>query len=190
MALGNNLVKQNTSVEKEDGIMSEGGKIDGPVEILDDEAVADINTNLQQYCIFRAGSEEYALPIYLIKEVVKYTRPAPLPQMPAYILGATNIRGNVFGILDIQLFFNINSTEEHKYLLVLDHETYKMSIGIPEVPDSLLIEDSEIENLNSSTLKSKVSQKYMKGVIKRDNRMIILFDIEAIISSEQFTSVS
>jgi len=186
MALGNNLVKQDKSLElNENEGLIETETTDQSEALISESEAKD--SKFEQYCIFQAGNEEYALPIHLIKEVVKYAPPTPLPQMPPYILGATNIRGNVFGILDIQLFFNIKSEQEHKYLLVLDHEVYKMSIGIPEVPDSLLIEESEIENLNSSTLKTKVGQKYMKGVIKRDSRMIILFDIEGIISSEKFT---
>ena len=188
MALGNNLVKQDKSLESKENEELKETETANQSEALSSESEGEAkDSKYEQYCVFKTGNEEYALPIHLIKEVVKYAPPAPLPQMPPYILGATNIRGNVFGILDIQLFFNIKSEQDHKYLLVLDHEVYKMSIGIPEVPDSLLIEDSEIENLNSSTLKTKVGQKYMKGVIKRDNRMIILFDIEGIISSEKFT---
>ncbi len=188
MALGKNLITQEENVQVEEGdLVPEEVQTDMENE---ETAIQEQQTNLVQYCVFKTGREEYALPIHLIKEVVKFTKPAPLPQMPSYILGATNIRGNVFGILDIQKFFNIKSVEEHNYLLVLDHEVYKMAIGIPEVPDSIIIDEDEIEQLNSSMIKSKVGQKYLKGVIKKEQRMIILFDIEGIISSEKFTQAA
>jgi len=192
MALGNNLTKQQTSIigeENEESLETISDDQEVSTEEEDSNKEKE-NLNLQQYCVFKIGREEYAIPIHIVKEVVKFSKPAPLPQMPAYILGVTNIRGNVFGILDIQRFFNIQSDQKHNYLLVLDHEEYEMSIGIPDVPDSMIIAENEIENLNSSTLKSQVGQKYLKGIIKKDNRMIILFDVNGIISSERFTVIS
>ena len=35
-----------------------------------------------QYCVFSLGAEEYAIPIDTVKEVVKFSKPAPIPQMP------------------------------------------------------------------------------------------------------------
>lgn len=146
--------------------------------------------DLKQFCVFRIGSEEYALPIEVIKEVVKFKEPAPIPQMPSYIVGMTNIRGNIFGILDLEKFFSVGSDSDHRYLLVLDHADFSMAIGIPDVPDSILIDEDNIEDLKTSTKNSSLGQQYLKGVIKTDDRMIILFDVVAIISNENFTSIS
>lgn len=155
--------------------------------IASDDDQTDDLAKMVQYCVFKAGDEEYAIPIDHIKEVVKYSSPAPLPQVPNYILGMSNIRGNIYGILDIELFFQVKTSPvEHKYLLVLDHENFKMAIGIEDVPDSLIVQDDMLEELKSSAFKSSISQKYLKGVIKKDKRMIIVFDIMGIISGEQF----
>lgn len=195
MALGNNLIKQIKETDDESNSNNDEVVIDSFNEIQeeDEESLVDAvedNKNLQQYCVFRTNQEEYAIPIELVQEVVKFSNPTPVPQMPSYILGMTNIRGNVFGILDIEKFFSLDTDVNHKYLLVLDHEDFKMAIGIPEVPDSIIIDQSEIENLSSSTIKSQVGQKYLKGVIKKDKRMIIVFDIEGIVSSDKFTILS
>ena len=43
----------------------------------------------------------------------------------------SNVRGNIYGVMDLQIFFQgDNKDDEHKYLLVIDHETYKMAIRI------------------------------------------------------------
>ena len=198
MALGNNLTKHSEEVEKP--LESEPAdqqrsaeKIqheDEEDDFFEGEGELENNKRLQQFCVFRTNQEEYAIPIDLVQEVVKYRKPTPLPQMPSYILGMTNIRGNIFGVFDIERFFSLDTDVVHNYLLVLDHEVFKMTIGIPEVPDSISISEDEIENLSSSIIKSKVGQKYLKGVIKKENRMIILFDIEGIISSDNFTIAS
>ena len=191
MALGNNITKQTKDVSNDSPSEISEVKTDENVELEEVEESGEEerseHKNLQQFCVFKTNQEEYAIPIEIVQEVVKFRKPTLVPQMPPYIIGMTNIRGNVFGVLDIERFFGLESDANHNYLLVLDHETFKMTIGIPEVPDSLIIAEDEIENLSSSTIKSQVGQKYLKGVIKKENRMIILFDVEGIISSDKFT---
>ncbi|NQZ77382.1 MAG: purine-binding chemotaxis protein CheW [Ekhidna sp.] len=180
MSLGENLTK-DTSSDKP----SDEEKIS---ESQDAEQIEDRN----QFCIFRAGKEEYAVPINLVKEVVPIPEIAPLPQMPNHILGMSNVRGNIFGIIDLGVFFRSSDDFENegKYLLVIDHEVYQMGIMIPDVPDTMMVAESMIEQLSTSTIKTQTGQKYLKGIIKKDQRMIILFDILGLISSEKFTEVS
>ncbi len=186
MALGGNLLK-NDPKKEETAAASQA--VDDTLDPTNNESIDQ--SKLVQYCVFKAGDEEYAIPIDLIKEVVKYSQPAPLPQVPNYILGMSNIRGNIYGILDIELYFHVRTSPvEHKYLLVLDHDTYKMAIGIEDVPDSLIINEDMLEELKTSAFKSTISQKYLKGVIKKDKRMIIVFDIMGIVSAESFAITS
>ena len=145
--------------------------------------------SLSQFCVFKSHEEEYAIPINLVKEVVPFPKIASVSQMPPYIIGMTNVRGNIYGVLDLGIFFNANSdrASEKKYLLVLEHDVFQMAIAIPNVPDTLTASEDMIEQLSAARLKSVNVQKYLKGIIKKDRRMIILFDILGIISSEKFT---
>lgn len=188
MALGNNLARQEKKEDKEEIAEKPVSKKDDEFEEVDESDIEEVEKkNLKQFCVFKAGSEEYALPMDLVKEVVKSTKQAPLPQMPDYILGMTNIRGNIYGIMDLEVFFRVGSNAKHNFLLVLNLDDFNMAIGIAEVPDSLIVDMEEIEELKSSTLKSVMGQKHLKGVIKKDTRMIIIFDIEGIVSNENFT---
>lgn len=188
MALGKNLTKKTDS---SDSHMEEDVKTSE--ESLDDAQSSEQKENQHesshQFCVFKSGQEEYAIPINLVKEVVLFPKTAPVTQMPHYIIGMANVRGNIFGVLDLDRFFKVNSDEQskNKYLLVLEHDEYQMAIAIPNVPDTLMVSDGMIEELSASRLKSTIGQKYLKGIIKKDRRMIILFDILGMISSEKFT---
>lgn len=201
MALGKNVKKKpdQTSSQSEgkanDDVQElvkqaeETGKLDISIPEKEEEQIED--KFLNQYCIFQAGKEEYAVPIDVVKEVVKYTTPAPIPQMPSYIIGMSNIRGNIYGVLDLELFFQGSIKEEtHQYLLVLDHDVYKMAIRIKDVPNSLMVSEEMIEQITSSTFKSVVGQKYLKGIIKKDKRMIVLFDILGMVASDKFVEIN
>ncbi len=189
MALGNNLTKKT---DNSDSLIQED--VETPtvstndVE-LDEQQQENQHESVHQFCVFMSGKEEYAIPINLVKEVVLFPKTAPVTQMPHYIIGMTNVRGNIFGVLDLGRFFHIKSEEqtENKYLLVLEHDEYQMAIAIPNVPDTMMVSDEMIEELSASRLKSAIGQKYLKGIIKKDRRMIILFDILGMISSDKFT---
>lgn len=190
MALGTNLGTKAGNVERsleqetvaEDNNTREINKPDQ--ELVREEVVVK-----NQYCVFKLGAEEYAIPIEVVKEVVKYSDPAPIPQMPNYILGMSNVRGNIYGVMDLECYFKgVSMGTNRNYLLVLDHETYKMSISIEQVPNSLMVAEGEVEQLNASSFKSVIGQKFLQGIIKLDNRMIVLLNILDMISSEDFTS--
>ncbi|WP_370086813.1 chemotaxis protein CheW [Ekhidna sp.] len=193
MALGENLTKKSSDQKSE--------KVEGKpteTEHLKTTALEDVDSEdegfvtLEQFCVFRAGKEEYALPIHMVKEVVKLPPMAYVPQMPDYLTGMVNVRGSIYGILDLTTFFKGTDNqvnEEYKYLLVIDHEEYKMGILITDVPDTVSIPVDSIEKLTSSTIKSVKGRKYLQGIIKKDKRMIILFDILEMISSPKFTEV-
>lgn len=196
MALGKNLTKRqnpeqpkdkSASKEKDDA-KSDPEKPKDEVEAGSGEATEEDNIkSYQQFCVFKSGREEYAISIDLVREVVPYPASAYVPQMPDYLKGMANVRGNIYGILDLAEFFKVDNEASPKYLMVLDIEDYQMGIAIPDVPNTLMISDDMIESLSTSRLKSTIGQKYLKGIIKKDRRMIILFDILGMISSDKFT---
>ncbi|MEQ9468078.1 MAG: chemotaxis protein CheW [Ekhidna sp.] len=194
MALGNNLNKKSTSerVEANPVLAEKQGneKVASETQVLESEN--EKSEAFHQFCVFSSGGEEYAIPINLVKEVVPFPPIAEVPQMPEYILGMANVRGNIFGVLDLKTFFQGEDDSEtnYRFMLVLEHDIFQMSIAIPDVPDTLMVSGKMIEKLTASRLKSVLGQKYLKGIIKKDKRMIILFDILGMISSEKFTQTS
>jgi len=191
MALGNNLnTSSKEAVEEriENDLLTEQGPPEHPNDQHD--LAEEVAVSKSQYCVFKSGTEEYAISIDAVKEVVKYSEPAPIPQMPNYILGMSNVRGNIYGVMDLECFFKgVVMGSDRNYLLVLDHETYKMSISIEEVPNSILVADDQVEQLNATSFKSVIGQKFLQGIIKLENRMIILLNILDMIASEDFTSL-
>ena len=191
MALGNNLVvkkKRHKNKQASHPPKAKSEKTDLKEEAIHTNHLAEENNIRNQYCVFKAGMEEYAISMNVVKEVVKFSKLAPIPQMPDYILGMCNVRGNIYGVMDLSCFFkDIVTNTERNYLLILDHDEFKMAISIERVPDSLIISGHEVERLNTSSLKSMVRQKFLQGIIKLEKRMIILINVLDMISSQEFS---
>ncbi|MEO1253920.1 MAG: chemotaxis protein CheW [Bacteroidota bacterium] len=193
MALGKNLSKKESpKVDKVDADPVLSKRSESEKKSSKSEEIQEAEIKKLQYCVFKCGSEFYGIPIELVKEVVASPEITALPQMPKYILGMVNVRGNIYGILDLNSFFQNEklTTDEKSYLLLLEHEDYQVAITIPQVPDTVMTNESDIEDLPTSRLKSTTGQKYLRGVIKKDQRMIILFDILGMVSSDKFTQVN
>ncbi len=190
MALGRNLTKKELEEKKVEETPSSSSSTK---EAMSEQAVelASNEDNAKQYCVFKSGSEYYGIPIELVKEVVISPKSSPVPQMPSYVTGMVNVRGNIYGVLDLRIFFQNEKVESDSvpYLLLLEHDEYHMGITIPGVPDTILVYESEIEDLPTSRLKSITGQKYLKGIIKKDKKMIILFDIMGMISGKKFAEI-
>lgn len=192
MALGKNLKKRDSPseasvVEVEE--LVEEPKIEESHEESDEVPEEDHETkSVTMMCVFKAGGEEYAFPIDAVSEVVKHVAIAPVPQMPNYIIGMVNVRGNIYSVLDLASYFGSKEDvdESYNFLVVINDEEYKVAIQISGVPDTLQVSDDMIENFTDSMLKSIQKQEFLKGIIKKDNRMIILLNILDMISSENF----
>ena len=122
------------------------------IEDIKKEAALDVQkkdiSRRIQLIIFKLGTEEYALSIDQIKEVVLTPRIAKMPQTPSYIKGVANIRGNIIAILDLEQKFGIEQTREDalqnfsaqnsgeiKVIItrnIKDYKTSNLSIMTPE----------------------------------------------------------
>ena len=143
----------------------------------------------QQLIVFHVGKEEFGLQIDQIKEVVITPKIAHIPLMPTYIKGIANIRGNIIAIVDLIERFKIATDAQQtiaNYTLVVESEQLKMGVLVENVPDTLTVYENEIDT-SSSFLKEEgeQTQSYIKGIVNKKGRLIILIDIFKIVSIEE-----
>ena len=151
-------------------------------ELSESEEALD-NTML---VVFPVGNEEYALPIDVVKEVVKTPPIAKIPQVPEYIMGVANIRGNVYAIIDLTERVGLTKTEgesegETRFSLVIHHDEIKVAVAVNKVPDTIVVGNNEIDQSPGVFNQSAMDETFIKGVVKRDKQMIIVIDILAMI---------
>lgn len=137
--------------------------------------------NREVLVVFSLGRETYAVPIERVKEVVKVPNIAPIPQSPEYILGVGNIRGNVIAIADLAKKLNPDNVNvpytEESYVIVLKDTVVQAGMIVNSVPDTIVVRTSQI-NTSTSVIKNlSANDQFIKGIVKVEDRMIILIDI-------------
>jgi purine-binding chemotaxis protein CheW len=147
------------------------------------------HSGTQQIVVFKLGQEEYGLPIDQIKEVVITPTVTRMPQTPLYVKGVANIRGNVIAIIDLEEKFglkhNVDSVSSgNNFTLVIESEEYKMGVLVREVPNTLSISSSTVED-SIFTGDHQQEHSYITGIVKLDKRLIIMIDIFKVISDKE-----
>ncbi len=147
------------------------------------------HARIQQIVVFKLGQEEYGLHIDQIKEVVITPTITRMPQTPHYIKGVANIRGNVIAILDMEEKFGLQRNTEsvktgNNFTLVIESEEYKMGILVREVPNTLSISSSSVED-SIFTGDHQQEQSYITGIVKLEKRLIIMVDIFKVINEQE-----
>lgn len=149
---------------------------------------------LAQLIIFKLGKEEYALNIDQIKEVVLTPEIAKIPQTPEYIKGVANIRGNVIAIVDLENKFNLGvekaESDKGNYTLVVESESFKIGILVKEVPNTLTVSENDIDKSSTVLQYSNLDQECIRGIVKSEQRMIILVDMIKMMESEDLNKLT
>jgi purine-binding chemotaxis protein CheW len=145
-----------------------------------------------QIVVFKLGNEEYGLHIDQIKEVVLTPNITRMPQTPSYVKGVANVRGNVIAIFDLEDRFNLVRTiqeQASKYTLVVESDEVKMGLLVTDVPNTVTVNAADLDQSVGIIGDANVETNYIKGIIKTNNRLIILIDIFKVIDQEVTSSL-
>ena len=165
-------------------------------ETLDKKTVttsANDNSTEQQFLTFLMGKDEYGVDILAVQEIHIWVEPRPMPNTPDYIRGVIDWRGTIVPIIDLRLRFKYTEATYTETTVVIILQT-KMAgsdqvcvVGI--VVDAVAdVYDVTNENLKKApNFGSKVDTKYIKGMSKINDSMIIILDIEKLINLEELT---
>lgn len=147
----------------------------------------------QQLIVFKLGEEEYGISIDQIKEVVFTPHITRMPQMPSYVKGVANIRGNILAIVDLKKKFGLESQEtdtedpSSNYTLVVESQDFNIGILVKEVPNTLTVSSSDIDETVNVVQDTQEELNYIKGIVKVSERLIILIDVFAVVREREMS---
>jgi purine-binding chemotaxis protein CheW len=142
---------------------------------------------IQEFLTFTLGSEEYAIDILRVQEIRGYDQVTAIANSPAFIKGVINLRGAIVPIIDLRIKFNLATVTYDQFTVVIILNVMKRIIGV--VVDSV----SDVIALAHDAIKpppefgSTFNTEYLKGLATVEERMLILVDIEKLMSSDELS---
>ena len=137
-----------------------------------------------QFLTFTLNSEEYGIEILKVREIIGVMDITTVPQTPEFMKGVINLRGTVIQVVDLRLKFSMQEEEHTQETCVIVVETNSSQVGImvDSVSEVLNIQNGEIEETPS--FGQGIDTDFIMGLGKVKERIIILLNIEQILSSE------
>ncbi|SEL46468.1 purine-binding chemotaxis protein CheW [Roseateles sp. YR242] len=137
-----------------------------------------------EYLTFRLGQEEYGIDILKVQEIRSYEHPTRIANAPDFIKGVVNLRGVIVPIVDLRLKLGCATAEYNSFTVVIVLNVKNRVVGA--VVDSV----SDVLELNRDVIRpapelsaSSVNTSFIMGIGAVSDRMLILIDIEGLMSS-------
>ncbi len=134
---------------------------------------------LQLVC-FVLASEEYAVDISHVQEVIRVQKITPVPQMPAFALGVINIRGSIIPVFDLRRQFQLQEKplDDQSKFLVLKVNGGMFSIVVDRILENIKMDAAAIDP--APEVKLRMDSACIKGLGELGSRMIIILDLLAV----------
>lgn len=138
-----------------------------------------------EFLTFALGSEEYGVDILTVKEIRGYDAVTRLPDAPDYIKGVINLRGTIVPVIDMRLKFRLAKAEYTSLtvMIVLNVAGRVVGMVVDSVSDVVRLSAEQIRVVPE--IGASIDRQFLTGIGTLDERMLILLDIERLMTSTE-----
>jgi purine-binding chemotaxis protein CheW len=147
------------------------------------------NGKPRELLTFKLGSEEYGIDILRVQEIRGYDAVTTIANTPDFIKGVINLRGIIVPIVDMRIKFHLGCVTYNELTVVIILNIAKRIVGIvvDGVSDVIALTDDQIKP--APEFNSSLDIEYITGLGSVDDRMIIVMDIEKLMTSQDMDLV-
>lgn len=152
---------------------------------MSSQNMTNIAGTSQEFLAFVLGEETYALDIMSVKEIRGYEPVTKIANAPAYIKGVINLRGDIVPIVDLRIKFGVGEPTYNEWTIVIMLNIKERIVGIvvDGVSDVMNFQEEEIKPAPEFGV--AFDSRYLNGLAAVDDLMVIIVDIEELISSDE-----
>jgi purine-binding chemotaxis protein CheW len=144
----------------------------------------------QQLVTFRLGDDQFAVDIFDVERVLRYSAPAVLPNLPAWIDGVIEHSGRVVPVIDLRTRFGmprLAPRPEHRILVLAIGEEL-LGVTVDSVHEVLSVAPEEIAS--PPPLFRGLNAEYLRGLVRREGLLIIFLDVARVLTSSELLELT
>jgi purine-binding chemotaxis protein CheW len=138
---------------------------------------------VREVLVFVLGEEEYGVDILKVQEIRGYEKVTPIPSAPDYLKGVVNLRGVIAPVIDMRVKFRFAEVRYDSFTVVVILRIAGRVIGLVVDGVSDVVHFTESEVKPAPQLGALVDSSFLDGVATQGDRMVLLVDIEKLLSS-------
>ena len=128
----------------------------------------------QQLVVFSLGSEEYALPIASVHEIIRYTEPRSVVSEAAWIRGVIGLRGKIVPIYDLAARLGLLVDSQAGKIVIVETGADQVGVMVDDVEEVLTVSADQLEDVPSANMDS------IDAIAKIGDRLVILLNPEGL----------
>jgi purine-binding chemotaxis protein CheW len=142
-------------------------------------------SNPLEFLSFTLGQEEYGIDIQKVQELRGYDTVTRIANAPEHIKGVVNLRGIIVPIIDMRIKFNLGTPtyDQFTVVIILNIGGRVMGMVVDSVSDVITLKPEQIRP--APTMGSVLDTEYLMGLGTLDERMLILIDLDRLMSSDE-----
>ena len=154
------------------------------------EDIGGEEVEANQYVVFTIQSQEFGFQAMRVLEITRVLDITEVPNAPPYIEGIMNLRGRLASVVNFRKKFGFESKkyDEDTRTIIVEQNVFPIGIVVDTVEEVIKIPDEIIQELPESTSTS-VSEEYITGVGMLENRLIILMDVDKVLTKSELVEV-
>lgn len=142
-----------------------------------------------QFVVFHVGKELYGVGIDAVQEIVRVPDITEVPDAPGFLEGIINLRGRIVPVIDLRKRLRLEGAEMSKStrVLVTDNSGGLVGLLVDSVSEVRKVQPEAVED--PPEMVSAVGVEYITGVVKADEKLIILLNLKKVLSIEDMRKV-
>lgn len=143
-----------------------------------------------QRVTFQLENETYGINVMQVQEILRYSEIAAVPGAPDYVLGIINLRGNVVTVIDTRSRFGLMSADitDNSRIVIIEAEKQVIGILVDSVAEVVYLKKSDMEV--APHVGTEESSQFIQGVTNRDDGLLILVDLNKLLSDDEWDELS
>lgn len=155
--------------------------------------ITGTNITSNSYLSFNLGEEEFAAHVGKVLNILEMTQITEVPKAPEYMKGVINLRGRVLPVVDTRIKFGMTPTEytTNTCIVVMEVEMEEGMVQVGTLVDSVqaVLELDEAQIQPPPNIGSNYKSEFIYGMVKVDEKFIMLLDMGKVFSSDEILSV-
>jgi purine-binding chemotaxis protein CheW len=133
------------------------------------------------YVVFRVDRQGYALPLENVRRALRMVALTPLPDAPAWVIGAINMASQMIPVLDLRQRFGRVSRKPDidDRLLIIQHQQQTAALIVDEVVDVLELQPQQIETPSTTLSHSR----FLEATIHHTGNLVMVLNMGRLLST-------
>lgn len=135
---------------------------------------------------FKSGGRDYAIQLSFVKEIIRCVALRRVPELPDFVAGVMNLRGQVIPVIDFQRRAGMGTTDLslHTRFMILRIKALLIGVIVDEVREVVTVQDKDVsQNIHADVV---VDPKYISGSFVLGDRMVIVVNAQKLFTANEF----